>query len=130
MANGVVTDKTKESVMDYVRHWFRPEVLGRMDETIVFNSLPRSTVDAIVRLRLSELQDRINDRRIDLKINDEAVKILGDAGYSELYGARAVARVIRDQVVSKLTLALLEGRIRWVRIHFVYQSVKPDPDPF
>ena len=110
--NGVVTDKTKTAVMEYVTAWFRPEVLGRLDDTIIFNSLSRSSVNEIVRLRLSEVQKRIDDRRIQLEVDEQAVQLLGDKGYSEQYGARQVARVIRDDVVSKLTMALLEGRIR------------------
>jgi ATP-dependent protease Clp ATPase subunit len=110
--NGTVTPSTKKSVMEYVTSWFRPEVLGRLDETIIFNSLPRSAVDDIVRLRLSEVQSRIDERHIKLNVDQDAVHLLGDMGFSEQYGARAVARVIRDEVVTKLTLALLEGRIR------------------
>jgi len=109
---GVVTPSTKSAVMEYVTAWFRPEVLGRLDDTIFFNSLPRSAVNDIVKLRLSEVQSRLNDRHITLSVNEEAIQLLGDQGYSEQYGARAVARAIRDQVVAKVTLALLEGRIR------------------
>lgn len=107
-----MTDTTKSAVMEYVTSWFRPEVLGRLDDTIIFNSLPRSAVNDIVRLRLAEVQSRLDDRHITLSVNDEAINLLGDQGYSEQYGARAVARAIRDQVVAKITLALLEGRIR------------------
>jgi ATP-dependent Clp protease ATP-binding subunit ClpB len=98
--------------MEYVTTWFRPEVLGRLDDTVIFNSLPRSAVNDIVRLRLSEVQSRLDERRIKMIVSEEAVQVLGDQGYSEQYGARAVARAIRDHVVARLTIALLEGRIR------------------
>lgn len=109
---GVVTDKTKEAVMQYVTAWFRPEVLGRLDDIVIFNNLPRDAVNNIVKLRLAELQERLDDRRIKLRVSPEAIDLLAHAGYSEQYGARAVARVIRDKVVAKVTTALLEGRIR------------------
>jgi ATP-dependent Clp protease ATP-binding subunit ClpB len=81
--NGLVTPQTKSAVMEYVTSWFRPEVLGRMDETIIFNSLPRSAVNDIVRLRLSEVQARLDERHIQLDVSEEAIDLLGDQGYSE-----------------------------------------------
>jgi ATP-dependent Clp protease ATP-binding subunit ClpA len=79
---------------------------------LIFNSLPRSAINDIVRLRISEVQDRIADKRIVLDVTEKAIDHIAQEGYSPQYGAREVARVIRDHIVTKLAHRLLEGTIR------------------
>jgi ATP-dependent Clp protease ATP-binding subunit ClpB len=110
--DGSVTEATRGAVLSHVRSWFRPELIGRLDEMLIFNSLPRSAINDIVRLRLSEIQDRIADKRIILDVTEKAVEHIAQEGYSPQYGAREVARVIRDEIVTKLAHRLLEGTIR------------------
>jgi ATP-dependent Clp protease ATP-binding subunit ClpB len=110
--DGSVTEATRGAVLSHVRSWFRPELIGRLDEMLIFNSLPRSAINDIVRLRLSEIQDRIADKRIILDVTEKAVDHIALEGYSPQYGAREVARVIRDNIVTKLAHRLLEGTIR------------------
>jgi ATP-dependent Clp protease ATP-binding subunit ClpB len=110
--DGSVTEATRGAVLSHVRSWFRPELIGRLDEMLIFNSLPRSAINDIVRLRLAEIQDRISDKRIILDVTEKAIEHIAREGYSEQYGAREVARVIRDNIVTKLASRLLEGTIR------------------
>ncbi|KAJ9100105.1 hypothetical protein QFC19_005785 [Naganishia cerealis] len=110
--DGSVTEATRGAVLSHVRSWFRPELIGRLDEMLIFNSLPRSAINGIVRLRLAEIQDRISDKRIVLDVTEKAIEYIAREGYSPQYGAREVARVIRDNIVSKLASRLLEGTIR------------------
>ncbi|KAJ9125547.1 hypothetical protein QFC22_000509 [Naganishia vaughanmartiniae] len=121
-ADGSVTEATRGAVLSHVRSWFRPELIGRLDEMLIFNSLPRSAINDIVRLRLAEIQERISDKHIVLDVTEKAIEHIAFEGYSEQYGAREVARVIRDNIVTKLASRLLEGTIRngdTVRIDFV-----------
>lgn len=110
--DGSVTEATRGAVLSHVRSWFRPELIGRLDEMLIFNSLPRSAINDIVRLRISEVQDRIADKRIVLDVTEKAIDHIAQEGYSPQYGAREVARVIRDNIVTKLAHRLLEGTIR------------------
>ena len=63
-------------------------------------------------LRLSEVQKRLNPRRITLQVDDATKEWLADKGYSEKFGARAVTRVVRDQVVTPIAGRMLDGSIK------------------
>lgn len=69
---------------------------------------------AIVGLRLNDVAERIRDRRITLEVSDSAKEWLASAGWSDIYGARAVARVVRNQLTFPLAKKLLAGTIRCV----------------
>lgn len=98
--------------MASVGTFFRPELVNRLDELLIFNKLPPSIILDIVRLRLRELQGRLTGRRIRLEVDDEALAWLASKGYSEQFGARAVARVVRDKVITRVARSMLEGTIK------------------
>ena len=110
--DGSVTDKARESVLAAMGRFFRPELINRLDELLVFNKLPQSVIHDIVGLRLKELQGRLDARRIVLDVSQEAQAWLAEKGYSEHFGARAVARVIRDKVVSPIAMQSISGAIK------------------
>ncbi|WVQ80199.1 hypothetical protein IAT38_002304 [Cryptococcus sp. DSM 104549] len=112
LPDGSITPATRENVLTSVGHFFRPELINRLDELLIFNKLPPSIILDIVSLRLRELEQRLAARRITLEVQDEARAWLARKGYSEQFGARAVGRVIRDRVVSKVARSLLEGEIK------------------
>jgi ATP-dependent Clp protease ATP-binding subunit ClpB len=99
-------------VLDAVGHFFKPELINRLDELLVFNKLPPGIILDIVDLRLRETQSRLSSRRISLDVTNEAKRWLATKGYSEQFGARAVSRVIRDKVVTRLAASMLEGQIK------------------
>ncbi|KAK8854721.1 hypothetical protein IAR55_003460 [Kwoniella newhampshirensis] len=110
--DGSITEATRTEVLKSVGQFFRPELINRLDELLVFNKLPPSIILDIVSLRLKELQTRLNPRRITLDVLDEAKIWLASKGYSEQFGARAVQRVIRDKVVTRVAGKMLDGSIR------------------
>lgn len=69
-------------------------------------------IRSIVDLRLQEIQARLSARRVELQVTDAAKDWLADRGYSEEYGARAVARIVRDKVANPVASGLLDGHIR------------------
>ena len=83
---------------------------------IVFNKLSRESILQVVSLRLKDVADRLNNRRIVLDVDETAKEWLARQGYSELYGARAIARVVRTDVLFPLAQKLLRGTIRYVFI--------------
>jgi len=111
-ADGSVTDKARDAVLAAMGRFFRPELINRLDELLVFNKLPQSVIHDIVGLRLKELQGRLDARRITLDVSEEAQAWLAEKGYSEHFGARAVARVIRDKVVSPIAMQSISGSIK------------------
>ncbi|WVO21497.1 uncharacterized protein IAS62_002806 [Cryptococcus decagattii] len=110
--DGSITEATRASILSHVGRFFRPELVNRLDELLIFNKLPPSIILDIVSLRLSELQSRLDGRRITLEVSDDAKAWLAKKGFSEEFGARAVGRVVRDQVISKVAGRLLDGTIK------------------
>lgn len=110
--DGSITPTTKDSVLKAVGRFFKPELINRLDELLVFNKLPPGVILDIVNLRLKEIQQRLDGRRITLDVTDEARAWLANKGYSEQFGARAVNRVIRDKVNTQVAARLLEGTIK------------------
>ena len=112
-ANGVITPQAKEEVLERVSEYFPPELLNRLDSMQVFNKLSRKSILDVVSLRLKDVADRLRNRRITLDVDDTALQWLAQQGYSEVYGARAIARVVRTDVLFPMAQKLLKGTIRW-----------------
>lgn len=113
-ANGVVTEAAKAEVIERTSEHFPPELLNRLDAMLVFNKLSRSAILDVVALRLNDVAERLKDRRITLDVDEAAREWLVKKGYSEVYGARAIARVVRTEVLFPLAQRLLRGTIRYV----------------
>jgi len=107
-----VTKETRDAVLAQVAETFPPELINRLDSQVVFNKLSRQSILSIVDLRLADVSERLKDRRITLDVSQRAKEWLADQGYSEVYGARAVARVVRTKVLFPLAKKLLTGTIR------------------
>ncbi len=106
------TAQARRDVMDAVRAHFRPEFLNRLDETIIFDRLQRSDMDAIVDIQLERLRKRLAGRKIDLVLDDAAKEWLANEGYDPVFGARPLKRVIQRALQNPLAEALLAGDIR------------------
>ena len=101
----------KESVMDEVRHAFRPEFINRLDEIVVFHPLQAAQIRAIARIQISFLQQRLAERNLHLNLNDAALDHLGAAGFDPVYGARPLKRAIRAQLENPLAQEILSGKV-------------------
>ena len=112
-ADGKVTEEARDAVLARLADTFPPELINRLDSQVVFNKLSRQSILSIVDLRLADVAERLKDRRITLDISQRAKEWLADQGYSEVYGARAVARVVRTEVLFPLAKKLLTGTIRY-----------------
>lgn len=110
--SGEVTPSAREAVLGRVAETFPPELINRLDAQIVFNKLSKDSIMDIVGLRLNDVAERLKDRRITLEVSDSAKEWLANEGWSDLYGARAVARVVRTKLMYPLARKLLAGTIR------------------
>jgi ATP-dependent Clp protease ATP-binding subunit ClpB len=120
---GEVYDRMKDTVFDELRKHFRPEFLNRVDETIVFHTLHEEHLKQIVEIQLNSLRKRLEDRRISLRLSEEAKSHLVKTGYDPAYGARPLKRVLQREIETALGRRLLKGHIR------DGQSVLIDYDP-
>jgi ATP-dependent Clp protease ATP-binding subunit ClpB len=94
----VVTTEARDEVLERTSEYFPPELLNRLDSIVVFNKLSKQSILQVVSLRLKDVAERLKDRRISLDIDGAAREWLVQQGYSEVYGARAIARVVRTKV--------------------------------
>jgi ATP-dependent Clp protease ATP-binding subunit ClpB len=102
----------KRNVMDAVRAHFRPEFLNRLDETVIFDRLARDDMDGIVTIQMSRLLKRLASRKINLALDDGALKWLADEGYDPVFGARPLKRVIQRALQDPLAEMLLAGDVK------------------
>lgn len=102
--------KMKEKVTAELQKAFRPELLNRIDATVVFHSLQREHINGIVELELTNVRKQLQEKGITLDISESAKDWLAEKGYDEAFGARPLRRLIQDTVEDKLSEALLENR--------------------
>ncbi|MFN0089396.1 MAG: ATP-dependent chaperone ClpB [Acidimicrobiales bacterium] len=93
-----------------IRAFFRPEFINRIDEIVRFRELTEADLGRIVKIQLAHLEQRLEGRRIGLKVTDSAEAAMAAKGYDPAFGARPLKRVIQREIGDRLALALLEGR--------------------
>ena len=106
---GATSDATKNKMISALRDIFRPEFLNRIDEIIVFESLSQEQLLQIVNLMLADTQKVLNDRNINLIINDDVKKYLLEKGTDVKYGARPLRRAVQRYVEDELADMILRG---------------------
>ncbi|MFT8809124.1 ATP-dependent chaperone ClpB [Gluconobacter sp.] len=111
LPDGESVDEVRPQVMQVVRNHFRPEFLNRLDEIILFSRLQRKDMDRIVKIQISRLQKLLEDRKINLELDEKGTEWLAAAGYDPVYGARPLKRVIQRSLQNPLAGLLLEGSI-------------------
>ncbi len=99
-------------VMQTVRSHFRPEFLNRVDEIIVFHRLKREQMAVIVDIQIARLQKLLDERHIELVLDDAAREWLAREGYDPAYGARPLKRVIQKNVQDPLSELVLAGKVK------------------
>ncbi len=105
-------ERMKEKVMGELKRTFRPEFLNRLDATIVFHALNREQIKQIVDLEIKKILKRLEDKRIQLVITEQAREHLAEKGYDPHFGARPLRRVIQNEVEDVLSEGLLSGQFR------------------
>ena len=101
----------RDQVMDVVKSSFRPELLNRIDDIILFHRLKRSDMAQIVSIQLERLENLLSDRRIVLELDNAAIEWLANRGYDPAYGARPLKRVIQTELQDALAEEILSGAI-------------------
>jgi ATP-dependent Clp protease ATP-binding subunit ClpB len=109
---GQISKEVRDGVMDVVSATYPPEFLNRIDEFTIFNRLSRAALRDIVDIRLKELQQRLDDRRIVLDVPDEAKQWLCDRGYDPRFGARPLNRLIAKEIGNGLADKIIRGEIK------------------
>jgi ATP-dependent Clp protease ATP-binding subunit ClpB len=111
MARAQARQRIRERVMDAVREHFRPELLNRIDEVIIFNSLGPAEIKGIVDIQLQGLRARLAERKMGLQLTEAAKELLASHGFDPVYGARPLKRAIQHEIVQPLAVRLLRGEV-------------------
>ncbi len=109
---GNIRPEAQQMVMNDLRSHFRPEFLNRLDETILFKPLSRGDIHAILDLLLKELNGRLADRNLTLKLTDAAKTFIAGHGYDPVYGARPLKRYMQKHVETLAAKLILGGEIQ------------------
>ena len=90
---------------------FRPEFLNRLDETILFKPLTKENIGAIVKLMVADVNKRLSDREITIRLTDAAMQYVIDHGYDPQFGARPLRRYLQKYVETAAARIILEGNL-------------------
>jgi ATP-dependent Clp protease ATP-binding subunit ClpC len=105
-------DMLKEKLIDEAKRTFRPELLNRFDELIVFRKLEKTDISAILMLEIAKLQSRLKDAHVALTFDPKAMNFLVDKSYDSALGARPLRRVVQEFLEDPLADLLLAGKTR------------------
>jgi ATP-dependent Clp protease ATP-binding subunit ClpB len=103
-------ERIKDKVLDEVRKHFRPEFVNRIDEIVVFHALDSRQIQAIAKIQLKRLEQRLAAQDMRLEVSDAALAQIGKAGFDPLYGARPLKRAIQQEIENPVAKLVLEGR--------------------
>jgi ATP-dependent Clp protease ATP-binding subunit ClpB len=108
---GEIDPNTRAKVMKELRGHFRPEFLNRIDEIVLFKPLTPKEITRIVDLLVQSIQARLADRKITLKLTDDAKAYIAEHGYDPVYGARPLKRFLQKEIETGLSRQILAGTI-------------------
>jgi len=100
----------KNAVMEVVGNHFRPELINRIDEVVVFHALGQEQIQAIAGIQLERLKGRLAEHDLSLEISDDAMAQLAVVGFDPVFGARPLKRAIQSRIENPLAQDLLAGK--------------------
>ena len=109
--NGNIKEEAQNLVMNDLRGHFRPEFLNRLDEIIMFKPLTKDNIGNIVDLMVKELDNRLADQELSLRLTDAAKDMVVEKGYDPVYGARPLKRYLQNYVETLAAKKILSGDV-------------------
>lgn len=108
---GNISKEAEDLVMNDLRNHFRPEFLNRLDEMILFKPLTKNDIGGIIHLIIEDLNKRLSDRELRIKLTQEAEQFIVDNGYDPVYGARPLKRYIQKHVETLAAKLILSDAV-------------------
>ena len=109
--NEAISEETKNRVNALLHQHFRPEFLNRLDEIIMFKPLTKDNIRGIIDLMVKDLNRRLADRQITIRLTDAAKKYVADHSYDPSYGARPLRRYLQKHVETLSAKLILEDKV-------------------
>ena len=117
----------KEAVWEELKTHFRPELLNRIDETVVFHGLSAAHIASIAKIQLEALRGRLLQLELNLNVDQAAIEELAKVGFDPVFGARPLKRAIQQRIENPLSKLILEGR--FLPKSTIHVSVNPAVEP-
>jgi len=111
-AGGASSEVLRPRLLQALRGHFRPELINRIDEILVFEPLGQEELRQIVRLELKKVERRLQERELKLVVDTDVLDLLAKEGYDPVFGARPLRRVIERRVQNPLAQAILKGEFQ------------------
>ena len=109
--DGTIKPEAEAAVMNDLRAHFRPEFLNRLDETILFKPLTKDNIGGIIHLIIADLNKRLEDKQLTIRLSDEAMQYIVDNAYDPVYGARPLKRYIQKYVETLAAKMILADQV-------------------
>jgi ATP-dependent Clp protease ATP-binding subunit ClpC len=105
-------EEMKSHLLEEVKKAFKPEFLNRVDDIIVFKSLTKENLYDIVQLEIREVIQRLKEKEFDIELTKDAIELLVDKGFDQVYGARPLKRTIQRLLEDPLAEDIISGRFK------------------
>ena len=109
--DGNIKESAKKKVMEQLHAYFKPEILNRIDDIVLFSPLTKEQIRGIIELNIASIQKRLEEDRIRLTLTDAAKDKIAEAAYDPMFGARPVKRYMQRVVETKLGREMIAGKI-------------------
>lgn len=107
--------QTKKNVLEeldlLLKQHMKPEFLNRIDEKIFFPPLTKNSISKIIEIQLDQLRNKLNSKKINLVVSEEALEAIANQGFDPFFGARPIKRLIQKNILDELAKSLIEGKI-------------------
>ena len=105
-------ENNRSIIMNELKKFFRPELLNRIDDIIIFHKLTQENIEQIAQKMLHTLEKRLQEMDIIMQVTPEAIHKIAQIGFDDVYGARPLRRAITSQIEDKISELMLEGKIQ------------------
>lgn len=110
-AHGEIGEPARNHVRNEMHKVFKPEFLNRVDEVVLFRPLKKDDIVKIIGLALVNIQKRLGDRNIRLRVSDAAKNLIADKTYTPVFGARPVKRYLQKFIETEIGKLIIKGNL-------------------
>ncbi len=110
--DGTIAEEIKDTVKEELKRSFRPEFINRIDDIIVFSPLTEDQIYKIIDLSMEDIQRRLDNRHITIKLADDSKALIAKEAYSPIYGARPVKRYLQKHIETGIAERIISGEIK------------------
>ncbi|MBI4039771.1 AAA family ATPase [Candidatus Daviesbacteria bacterium] len=112
LESGQMIEQLDKAVNDELLTIFKPELLNRFDDVILFKPLSKEDLQKIVQIKLEDLRKNLKDQGYPVEFDQELISELAQAGYDPVLGARPLRRLIQDTIEARLSIMMLENKLQ------------------